>query len=68
MPLLVNKLIFTIVPQRTPFFIRPIANMIFAGLMSKMVDPRLAEHLAFVRFTSLLISSIPFIRFFQWDV
>ncbi|KAH8116141.1 thioredoxin-like protein [Phellopilus nigrolimitatus] len=48
MPLLVNKLMFTLIPQRTPFFIRPIAKLIFGKVLKTLIDPRLAEHKAFI--------------------
>ncbi|KAI5120884.1 hypothetical protein M0805_002984 [Coniferiporia weirii] len=48
MPLLVNKLIFTMVPQKVPFFIRPLANMLFGGLLKTLVDPRLKDHTKFI--------------------
>ncbi|KAH8097038.1 thioredoxin-like protein [Cristinia sonorae] len=44
MPLLVNSLIFTIVPQRAPFIIRPLVRPIFNMLLAQMVTPRLKEH------------------------
>ncbi|KAI0711122.1 thioredoxin-like protein [Cerioporus squamosus] len=44
MPLLVNKLIFRIVPDRAPFLLRPLLRGVFGMLTSKMVDPRLKVH------------------------
>ncbi|KAG8750585.1 hypothetical protein FRC12_012816, partial [Ceratobasidium sp. 428] len=32
MPLFVNRIIFTVAPQRAPFFIRPVMNLIFGML------------------------------------
>lgn len=49
MPLLVSKLIYTIVPGRAPFFIRPIARLLFDGLTKQMVDPRIKLHADYVR-------------------
>ncbi|KAG8734721.1 hypothetical protein FRC10_011497 [Ceratobasidium sp. 414] len=48
MPLLVNQLIFTVVPERAPFFIRPILNMVFGMLMSRMVYPRIKENMKMI--------------------
>ncbi|OBZ67001.1 Glutathione S-transferase 3 [Grifola frondosa] len=44
MPLLVDKIIFKIIPERAPFFLRPIFGMAFNALSSKMLDPRLQVH------------------------
>ncbi|KAG9125717.1 hypothetical protein FRC07_006484 [Ceratobasidium sp. 392] len=48
MPLLVNRLIFTIVPERAPFFIRPILNMVFGMLDSQMISPRIKANIKMV--------------------
>ncbi|THH29247.1 hypothetical protein EUX98_g4941 [Antrodiella citrinella] len=48
MPILVNKLVFSIVPERSPFFIRPIARMMFGALTAKLVTPRLLAHAAYL--------------------
>ena len=44
MPLLVNKLIFRIIPERTPFFLRPLVKGVFGMLTNKLIDPRLKLH------------------------
>ena len=44
MPMLVNKLIFKIIPERSPFFLRPLLKGVFAMVSSKMLDPRLKIH------------------------
>ncbi len=44
MPILVNKLIFKIIPERSPFFIRPILQAVFNQVSAKMLDPRLKIH------------------------
>ncbi|EIW77157.1 thioredoxin-like protein [Coniophora puteana RWD-64-598 SS2] len=44
MPLLVNKLIFQIVPTRAPFLLRPLLRMVFATLTSQLVEPELKKH------------------------
>lgn len=46
MPLLVMKLIFSRLPAQMPFFLRPVARMISAGVSTKLIDPQLADHLA----------------------
>lgn len=50
MPLLVNKLIYTIVPQKLPMLIRPLANLVFGGLSSQFVDPGLKANARLVRY------------------
>ena len=47
MPLLLQKLLFTMLPERIPALIRPVARMISKGALSKLVDPQLKDHLAF---------------------
>ena len=49
MPMLVNKLIFRIIPERSPFLIRPLLNGAFNMISSKMLDPRLKTHAQMVR-------------------
>ena len=44
MPLLVNSLIFSMIPERAPFFLRPLLRTVFANVRSKMLDPRLKKH------------------------
>ncbi|KAG9098005.1 hypothetical protein FS749_004929 [Ceratobasidium sp. UAMH 11750] len=48
MPLLVNQLIFTLIPERAPFFIRPILSMVFSMLMSQMIHPRIKVNMKMV--------------------
>jgi glutathione S-transferase len=52
-PLLVNRLIFSIVPDRSPLLIRPIVRMVFNTLLAQMVDPRLQANATMVRPRSL---------------
>ncbi len=47
MPLLLLKLLFLRLPGQLPFFLRPVASMIANGVQAKLVDPQLADHLAF---------------------
>lgn len=49
MPMLVNKLIFRIIPSRAPFFLRPLLNGVFSTVSSKLLDPRLKTHAKLVR-------------------
>ncbi|GLB39284.1 putative glutathione S-transferase [Lyophyllum shimeji] len=44
MPILVQKIIFDIVPQKTPFLIRPLANMIFSNLDTQLLQPEFKKH------------------------
>ena len=48
MPLLVNKLIFSLVPDRAPFILRPILRAVFGKLTGTLLDPRLKRQAAFV--------------------
>jgi len=44
MPLLVNKLIFSLVPTRAPFFIRPLLWIIFGQLDKLLIIPELKKN------------------------
>ncbi len=44
MPLLVMKLIFTMIPKQVPFFMKPFARAISGGIMGRMIDPQLKEN------------------------
>ncbi|KAG6914612.1 hypothetical protein DXG01_016345 [Tephrocybe rancida] len=48
MPLLVSKLTYDIVPSKTPFFVRPIAQMIFNSLTHKLLVPAFANHFGMI--------------------
>lgn len=48
MPMMVNKLIFTIVPTQAPFLIRPLVSAIFGSLTSKLVDPEITKTFDFI--------------------
>ena len=48
MPVLVQKLIFDVVPQRSPFYIRPLVSMIFGQLNKQLVQPEIVKHVALV--------------------
>ena len=48
MPLLVNKLVFSLAPERAPFILRPILRPVFKRLDDAVVEPRLKKHAAFV--------------------
>jgi len=45
MPILVQKYVYDLVPKSAPFFIRPIANMIFGQLNTQHIQPELKKHL-----------------------
>jgi len=53
MPILIQKYIFTLVPQQSPFFIRPIASLIFGQLEKLLSAPEIKKNLAMVRSTFL---------------
>ncbi|KAK1219551.1 hypothetical protein PQX77_017740 [Marasmius sp. AFHP31] len=44
MPLMVMRLIFTIIPQRSPWFLRWLLNGVFAKVTEVMVKPELKKH------------------------
>ena len=48
MPYLTNRYIFNLAPSRVPFFIRPIANMIFNALNDMLVKPNLQANVDYV--------------------
>lgn len=49
MPPLVLKLVFSLIPGQTPFFIRPLVRIIFNQVDAQYVDPQLKKHGAHVR-------------------
>lgn len=49
MPMLVNKLIFTIVPERAPFLLRPLLKGVFSSVTATLLTPRLKTHAQVVR-------------------
>lgn len=55
MPMLVNKLIFRIIPERSPFFIRPLLRGIFSAVDRQMLEPRLKTHAKMVRIWCLTL-------------
>ncbi|UYN95939.1 MAG: glutathione S-transferase [Enhydrobacter sp.] len=48
MPLLVMKLIFSRIPGRVPFLLRPVARMISGGADRTLLAPQIASHFAFL--------------------
>ncbi|KAM5531415.1 hypothetical protein V8D89_014939 [Ganoderma adspersum] len=44
MPMLVNKIVFKIIAERSPFFIRPLLRSVFGKVSALMLDPRLKNH------------------------
>jgi len=60
MPLLVNMFIFTKVPDRVSFIIRPIFRFVFNALIQRLITPQLLRTTAYVLWFSgfvYLISS-----------
>jgi glutathione S-transferase len=47
MPLLLQKLLFTLVPRRAPAVLRPLMKLAFAPLLTRIVDPQLKQHIMF---------------------
>lgn len=47
MPLLVQKLLFTVIPKRAPALMRPMMNMAFGKVLATVVDPQLRQHIGF---------------------
>lgn len=47
MPLLLLKLLFSRLPQQMPLLLRPVAGLISKGVSAKLIDPQLADHVAF---------------------
>jgi glutathione S-transferase len=47
MPLLVNKLIFSVFPKRFPALLRPFAGLVSRRLLAGVVDPDLTRHMDF---------------------
>jgi len=44
MPVLVNKLIFTKVPEQSPWFIRPVMSLIFGQVGAVLIDPQIKRN------------------------
>ena len=47
MPPLLQKLIFSLMPRRSPALMRPLVGMVANRLLTKMVDPQLRQHMDF---------------------
>ena len=47
MPLLLQKLLFTLAPKRAPALLRPFVKPVFDGMLATLVDPQLQQHIAF---------------------
>lgn len=48
MPLVVNKYIFSLVPGRSPFYLRPLVGMVTGLLTSQLCDPALKANIDLV--------------------
>ena len=51
MPLLLMKLIFSRIPSRLPFFMRPVGRAISAGANKTLLDPQIGTHFMFLEGT-----------------
>jgi glutathione S-transferase len=47
MPLLLQKLLFTLAPKRAPFLMRPVLTPVFNQMLATLVTPQLKQHMAF---------------------
>ena len=47
MPLLLQKLLFTLAPRRMPGLLRPIVKPVFDKMLARLVDPQLKQHIGF---------------------
>jgi glutathione S-transferase len=47
MPLLVQKLLFSLAPKRAPLLMRPILTQVFNQILATLVTPQLKQHMAF---------------------
>ncbi|KAG8746362.1 hypothetical protein FRC12_014302 [Ceratobasidium sp. 428] len=47
-PLLVSRVIYSAIPDRSPLLIRPIVRLVFNTLLAQMVDPRLKAHVKMI--------------------
>ena len=47
MPLLVMKLIFSKIPERSPFILKPLMKKVFGAVSAQLTDPQLKTHGAF---------------------
>jgi glutathione S-transferase len=47
MPLLLQKLLFTLAPRRAPAFVRPVVKAVFDQPLKQLVNPQLKHHIAF---------------------
>ncbi|KAH9477877.1 Glutathione S-transferase 3 [Psilocybe cubensis] len=48
MPVLILKFIFTIVPKKSPFLIRPFLSFIFRQLDKQLAEPQITQHLKMI--------------------
>ena len=48
MPTLVMKLVFTIIPTQTPFFLRPLVHLITGQVLQSFIDPDLKTKCCYV--------------------
>lgn len=48
MPILVQRLIFTMIPERAPWLLRPLLRFVFGNVQNAVVLPRMKKHGQFV--------------------
>ncbi|KAJ3485423.1 hypothetical protein NLJ89_g11899 [Agrocybe chaxingu] len=48
MPMLVQKVIFDMIPKNVPFFIRPIISAVLAQVTKVLIQPEIKKHLAMI--------------------
>ena len=48
MPMLVMKLVFSVIPSRAPLLVRPVANGIVGNVMKNFLDPNIKVHLDYI--------------------
>ncbi|GJJ10257.1 hypothetical protein Clacol_004483 [Clathrus columnatus] len=48
MPLLVNKIIFSIIPQKSPIFVRPLLKSVFQKVEKVLLHPELKKHIELI--------------------
>lgn len=49
MPLLLNKIVYRIIPERAPVLLKPFLSCVFDALSHRLVAPRLRTHREYVR-------------------
>ena len=55
MPIVFNKFLFSIIPGRSPFFVRPVVRPIMSMLDSQLIDVQLKRHISLVTLETVLL-------------